>query len=269
MKAGELYDFAKQAYPALTKRLFTQFYNMALEQLSEMIRIDIVDEDYDDDSFKTIPAQAVMIEHLYSDEIENWSVVDGELIFYDDEGEAKTSVDGLHIKWWRRVTDALEDIGVYPKEDSFNLTVTSGTPTLGIDYIDTLIVAQEDIDETGLNPDTIVSEGDICLFDKTAVKFYIYDPENLNVRTEVAETLADGIYEFRLLSDMWEEQDDGFSSEVQLCAVYLALSQAAEFSAQNAEAATFAATRAKEWTSRLRRKYNASIHYKSFTPVHF
>lgn len=268
MKAGELYDFAKQAYPALTKRLFTQFYNMALEQLSEMIRIDIVDEDYDDDSFKTIPAQAVMIEHLYSDEIENWSVVDGELVFYDSDGQAKTSVDGLHIKWWRRVTDALGDVGVYPKEDSLNIKVESGAPVLEAAYIDVLIVAQEDIKETGLNPDTVVFEGDICLCNKEA-NFYVYDPGNLNVRTEVTETFADGKYEFRLLSDMWEEQDDGFSSEVQLCAVYLALSQAAEFSAQNAEAATFAATRAKEWTSRLRRKYNASIHYKSFTPVHF
>ena len=179
-------------------------------------------------------------------------------------------MDGLHIKWWRRVTDALEDVGVYPKEDSFNLKVESGALDLeeGYAHIDVLIVAQEDIGVLGGEADTVVYKGDICLYNKDA-NFYVYDPENLNVRAEVTETLANGKYEFRLLSDMWEEQDDGFSSEVQLCAVYLALSQAAEFSAQNAEAATFAATRAKEWTSRLRRKYNASIHYKSFTPVHF
>ena len=43
MKTGELFLIAKQIAPAVTKRFFTKFYNMAIENISEHIRLSVTE----------------------------------------------------------------------------------------------------------------------------------------------------------------------------------------------------------------------------------
>ena len=267
MKTGELYDLAKQANNAITKRLFTKFYNMAIEQISEEIRIDLVDEEYDDDSFSDIPQSAVMIESVSTTNTERWAIVDNELVFYDENNDPKAEVEGLRIKWWRRVSNAINDITYYPSLANGELRIDTGAVTVYKGDYDKQIVLLEDIEDD--DGDVIVASGSVCMLEKSFA-FYVYDSENYNSRTAQSLTsAADAIIDYHLLSDKWEEQDDGFDDDVQICAVYVLIAQLADITGLGAEEAKAMAGRAKQWLSRLRRKYNASKTYQSFVQVPF
>jgi AraC-like DNA-binding protein len=111
MKAGELYDLAKQLYPSLTKRLFTQFYNMAMEDISRSIRLSVVEQAYTGTTYAALPATAVKIEDIVTDEVCYWRIVNNELKLYDTEGEEiATAPDGLIIRSWNAITNALSDV---------------------------------------------------------------------------------------------------------------------------------------------------------------
>ena len=108
MKAGELYDLAKQLYPTITKRLFTQFYNMAMEDISRNIRLNVTEQAYTGTTYSTLPATAVKIEDIITDEVCYWRIVNNVLKLYDKEGEEITTApDGLTIRCWSTIENAL------------------------------------------------------------------------------------------------------------------------------------------------------------------
>lgn len=113
MKIGAIYDLAKQLYPSLTRRMFTQFYNMAMEQVSRKIRLNVVEEEYSDTTYSTIPATAVRIEEISCENgVYYWKIVDGALKLYDSEGievTDTTDTGTISIKYWDAIVGVIAD----------------------------------------------------------------------------------------------------------------------------------------------------------------
>lgn len=110
MKVGELYDLAKQLFPSITKRQFTAFYNLAMEQVSRKIRLKVIDMDYEDDTFLTIPTTLVRLEEIGAEADYRYSISNNVLHVYDSDNNELTSVPGLHVKYWSAIINAISDI---------------------------------------------------------------------------------------------------------------------------------------------------------------
>ena len=126
MKAGELYDLAKQVVPNLTIRMFTQFYNQAMEQLSREIRISVIEQAYTDiASYQNLPVSAVRIESVSTDGRYYWKIVNNELKLYDADNVEVTSIpDNLVISYWAAIINALAEVidsSGFTNSDEFKL----------------------------------------------------------------------------------------------------------------------------------------------------
>ena len=110
MKAGELFSIAEQQLPGVTKRLFTKFYNMYVDQLSQLCRISVVREEFSDDSYKDIMPNVVRIEDISSNTRYRWEIVNGDLLLYDNDDSVVDVPDGLVISYWKRVTSPLKTV---------------------------------------------------------------------------------------------------------------------------------------------------------------
>ena len=92
MKVGELYDVAQLIIPSITKRMFTVFYNISMEHLSRILRINILEETFSDVAgYKDLPLSAVRIERVSgtSTSIHKWDIANNELTLYlpNESGE--------------------------------------------------------------------------------------------------------------------------------------------------------------------------------------
>ena len=274
MKLGELYDLAKQAYPSLTKRMFTQFYNMAMEQISEQARISVVEAAYTDDSYDAISiAEIVRIENVTTETPYAWKVVDDALVFYD-ENKNVVVPDEMHIKYWKRVLNANHPPEYYTHASAGTIsTVSTGAITMSVETdVDKQLVLLEDMVASDLGSSTLVSlipAYSIIMVSASKAFIYLYDSTNLNVRTQMTVLGNNTNIDYYLFSNTWEEQDDGFADEVGLCAMYMATSMLAEFTAENSDTATFSVKRAQQYLSQLRKKYNTSLTWNRFTQVGF
>ena len=269
MKIGELYDLAKQAYPTLTKRMFTQFYNMALEQISEQARISVVEAEYTDDSYNAISvAEVVRVENITTETSYAWKVVDDAIVFYD-ENEDVVVPDETYIKYWKRVLNAIHPPEYYTHASAGTFSTVSGgalTMSVAADVDKQLVTIDSIVGPTLIE---LIPAGSIIMVPKSMAAIYYYDSTNLNVRTQVTGWGNNPNVNYYLLSNTWEEQDDGFADEVGLCAMYMATSMLAEFTAENPDTATFSVKRAQQYLSQLRKKYNTSLTFVSFKQVGF
>ncbi len=268
MKIGELYDLAKQAYPSLTKRMFTQFYNMAMEQISEQARIAVEETEYTDSSYSTIPTEAVRIENITTETPYSWKVVDGALTFYDDEGKVIVP-DSVYVKYWKRVLNAIHPPEYYTHASAGTIsTALAGALTMSVatDVDKQLVMIDGMVNPTLVS---LIPAGSIVMVPTSKAAIYLYDSTNLNVYTTITNWGNNANCNYYLLSNTWEEQDDGYADEVGFCAMYMATSMLAEFTNENSDTAKFSVQRAKQYLSQVLKKYNTSISWNSFTQVSF
>lgn len=202
MKVGELYDVAQLIIPSITKRMFTVFYNISMEHLSRILRINILEDTFSTVAkYKDLPLSAVRIERVSgtSTGIHKWDIVNNELTLYlpkeGGEGEYE-AVDNLGdgtvtIKYWSLIKDAIPEI-----------------------------------DADGKVKDS--------------------DP-----------------------AKEWVEQDDGNDSDVQICAVYMAMEEAASIIGATKEELDLIRGNFKQYIQRLYIKYNTSVIYQSLKQVSF
>jgi len=280
MKLGELYDLAKQAYPALTKRMFTQFYNQALQEISEQVRLSVVEEDYTDDSYgKIAVSEVVRIENITTEESSYvWKVVNDAIVFYD-ENEDLIIPDSTSIRYWERVVDKMNMPEIYTHTSDGTISSASsetGGALLMSEEADVdkyLVLLEPLISSTVTDelkgPDELAGVGDIIMIPTGEASIYVCDPTNLNVYTSASDWGANDHIDYYLLSNTWEEQTDGFADEVGLCAMYMATSLLTEFTNESPDTAKFSAQRAQQYLSRLRKKYNTSLSWTKFNQVAF
>lgn len=201
MKVGELYDVAQLIIPSITKRMFTVFYNISMEHLSRILRINILEDTFSTVAkYKDLPLSAVRIERVSgtSAGIHKWDIVNNELILYlPGEGDEYEAVTNL------------------------------GTETVTIKYWALIKSAIPEIDENG--------------------KAVGVDSPN----------------------DDWVEQDDENDSDVQICAVYMAMEEAASIIGATKEELDLIRGNFKQYIQRLYIKYNTSVIYQSLKQVSF
>ncbi|MDX9810660.1 MAG: hypothetical protein RBT04_10970 [Sphaerochaetaceae bacterium] len=201
MKVGELYDVAQLIIPSITKRMFTVFYNISMEHLSRILRINILEDTFSTVAgYKDLPLSAVRIEGVSgtSTGIHKWDIVNNKLILYlpNDSGvyEAVTDLgdDTVTIKYWALIKSAIPEIDADGKA-------------------------------VGVDP-----------------------PYN-----------------------DWVEQDDENDSDVQICAVYMAMEEAASIIGATKEELDLIRGNFKQYIQRLYIKYNTSVIYQSLKQVSF
>jgi len=280
MKAGELFNITKQMLPGTSKRIFTKFYNMALETLSSIVRISVVEEEYTDDSFKTIPTELVRIERVESTERHSYEIIGDELFLFNSEYEAQTAVDGLKIRYWKRVKDALalpdknNSVATAYLEMTKVANVTAGDPPVTAygalkmldNYAEDLFVLMEALPY--LNGATLVTLPigtivQITTADKVVTKLFTVSPETLEVLAEISNFInfvTTGTYSLIELEDLWEEQDDGFGDEAQLASVYLAISNMSDMVGGNMDIVKYALEKYRVFEKIARIKYNTTPH---------
>ena len=200
MKVGELYDVAQLIIPSITKRMFTVFYNISMEHLSRILRINILEETFSDVAgYKDLPLSAVRIERVSgtSTSIHKWDIANNELTLYlpneSGEYEAVTNLgdETVTIKYWALIKDAIPEI------DANGMAVG--------------VVPQKN----------------------------------------------------------WVEQDDENDSDVQICAVYMAMEEAASIIGATKEELDLIRGNFKQYIQRLYVKYNTSVIYQSLKQVSF
>ena len=201
MKAGELYDVAQLIIPSITKRMFTVFYNISMEHLSRILRINILEERGISTvaGYKDLPLSAVRIERVSgtAEGIYKWDIVNNELILYLPDGSG-----------------------------TYNAVTDLGTDTVTIKYWALIKNALAEIDADGH------AKG------------------------------SDPVIE-------WVEQDDGNDSDVQICAVYMAMEEAASIIGATKEELDSIRGNFKQYIQRLYIKYNTSVIYQALKQVSF
>lgn len=119
MTAGELFDIAKIYLPGITRKMFVSFYNKAIERITSDVRICVTSEEITDSAtYSTIPQRARRIDRViaadtslykYAIERDPDKLTSNEiLVFYDSYGTKLTSVAGVTVEYWKKITDALE-----------------------------------------------------------------------------------------------------------------------------------------------------------------
>jgi hypothetical protein len=201
MKAGELYDVAQLIIPSITKRMFTVFYNISMEHLSRILRINILEERGISTvaGYKDLPLSAVRIERVSgtAEGIYKWDIVNNELILYLPNGSGE-----------------------------YEAVTNLGTNTVTIKYWALIKNALAEIDANGKVKDS--------------------DPE-IN----------------------WVDQDDENDSDVQICAVYMAMEEAASIIGATKEELDSIRGNFKQYIQRLYIKYNTSVIYQALKQVSF
>jgi len=121
MKAGELYDLAQLIIPELTRKAFTQFFNLAMDKISREVRLktNTLKNITSVEQYENLPiSNAVKIDKV-SDLDQNiyWKVEHGKLLIYDDNKEPITNDTikdhKLEIEYWARIPEIFKDITAF------------------------------------------------------------------------------------------------------------------------------------------------------------
>lgn len=181
-----------------------------------------------------------------------WYVDSGELKFIDSYSNEAT-LTPVTVKYRKRlyneISSQAEDILSVLTVSSVGFTLVADGIGVGEAYfyfVDPLL------DSSGA-PNSLDT-----LYYINSKKLYIE-----GVEQDVADYTA-GSYSVVLVENMWEEQDDGLDGDLQMAALYFALSRAADMVGGDREVSKYFFDKYNYMTKDLRRKYNAS-KFKNIT----
>lgn len=180
-----------------------------------------------------------------------WYVDSGELKFIDEYSNEAT-LTPVTVKYRKRLYNEIANqtddiISTLTVRRDFSLT----TDGLGVDtgyfyFVDPLL------DSSGA-PSSLDT-----LYYIDSRRLYIDDVE------QYATDYTPGAYSVVLVENMWEEQDDGLDGDLQIAALYFALSRAADMVGGDREVSKYFFDKYNYMAKDLRRKYNAS-KFKNIT----
>ncbi|HPC25371.1 MAG TPA: hypothetical protein PLQ59_07670 [Fervidobacterium sp.] len=121
MKAGELYDLAQLIIPELTRKAFTQFFNLAMDKISREVRLktNTLKNITSVEQYENLPISSAVKIDKVSDLDQNiyWKVEHGKLLIYDDNKEPITNDTikdhKLEIEYWARIPEIFKDITAF------------------------------------------------------------------------------------------------------------------------------------------------------------
>jgi hypothetical protein len=121
MKAGELYDLAQLIIPELTRKAFTQFFNLAMDKISREVRLktNTLKNITSVEQYENLPISSAVKIDKVSDLDQNiyWKVERGKLLIYDDNKEPITNDTikdhKLEIEYWARIPETFKDIAAF------------------------------------------------------------------------------------------------------------------------------------------------------------
>jgi hypothetical protein len=121
MKAGELYDLAQLIIPELTRKAFTQFFNLAMDKISREVRLktNTLKNITSVEQYENLPISSAVKIDKVSDLDQNiyWKVERGKLLIYDDNKELITNNTikdhKLEIEYWARIPETFKDITAF------------------------------------------------------------------------------------------------------------------------------------------------------------
>ena len=121
MKAGELYDLAQLIIPELTRKAFTQFFNLAMDKISREVRLktNTLKNITSVEQYENLPISSAVKIDKVSDLDQNiyWKVEHGKLLIYDDNKEPITNDTikdhKLEIEYWVRIPETFKDIAAF------------------------------------------------------------------------------------------------------------------------------------------------------------
>ena len=121
MKAGELYDLAQLIIPELTRKAFTQFFNLAMDKISREVRLktNTLKNITSVEQYENLPISSAVKIDKVSDLDQNiyWKVEHGKLLIYDDNKELITNDTikdhKLEIEYWARIPEIFKDIAAF------------------------------------------------------------------------------------------------------------------------------------------------------------
>lgn len=121
MKAGELYDLAQLIIPELTRKAFTQFFNLAMDKISREVRLktNTLKNITSVEQYENLPISSAVKIDKVSDLDQNiyWKVEHGKLLIYDDNKEPITNDTikdhKLEIEYWARIPETFKDIAAF------------------------------------------------------------------------------------------------------------------------------------------------------------
>ena len=121
MKAGELYDLAQLIIPELTRKAFTQFFNLAMDKISREVRLktNTLKNITSVEQYENLPISSAVKIDKVSDLDQNiyWKVEHGKLFIYDDNKEPITNDTikdhKLEIEYWARIPETFKDIAAF------------------------------------------------------------------------------------------------------------------------------------------------------------
>lgn len=289
MKAGELFSLATYIMPTVSKRMFTGFYNRAIEQISRYSRISIVEKTYTDDSYSSIPETLVSIESLSSNTRYTWGILGNVLSIFDENGVTVTEPDGLVIKYWEAITNSLKTVEQCLASTNLHtmyFSVNDRTPKAAIlelkgrddDY--NLPLVSQSIAYHGLYKATVFFRpGNIIKVSPGGKVIGIQDDAFNYTSTDISTHIADDAPtdcftgqdgQYYLLSDMWEEQDDGLHEDVQIAGTYLALSNMVDLVGESPKQYEYLYGKFKLLERSIKARYNsANTRNQQIVPVSF
>jgi len=121
MKAGELYDLAQLIIPELTRKAFTQFFNLAMDKISREVRLktNTLKNITSVEQYENLPISSAVKIDKVSDLDQNiyWKVEHGKLLIYDNNKELITNDTikdhKLEIEYWARIPEIFKDITAF------------------------------------------------------------------------------------------------------------------------------------------------------------
>ncbi len=121
MKAGELYDLAQLIIPELTRKAFTQFFNLAMDKISREVRLktNTLKNITSVEQYENLPISSAVKIDKVSDLDQNiyWKVEHGKLLIYDNNKELITNNTikdhKLEIEYWARIPETFKDITAF------------------------------------------------------------------------------------------------------------------------------------------------------------
>lgn len=139
--------------------------------------------------------------------------------------------------------------------------VATATYTMATSYVIVSEGTYGYVDGTPEEDVTNITDGDLT----------VYNDALMTSETDIDLTEATTTsFRYRLLADTWEEQDDGMSDDVQLAAMYKAITKMAHLAGGTPEIAALAAEKFKELDHLIRIEHNTTKHlHGSFKQVSF
>lgn len=124
MKAGELYDLAQLIIPELTRKAFTQFFNLAMDKISREVRLktNTLKNITSVEQYENLPISSAVKIDKVSDLDQNiyWKVEHGKLFIYDNNKELITNNTikdhKLEIEYWARIPETFKDISAFTEQ---------------------------------------------------------------------------------------------------------------------------------------------------------